>query len=197
MAYKRKTHKRKPHAKRRRRTHHAMHMPVRRRRHHSRKHGLSEMFNAQTAHAAAQVVGAGALGGFAAGALNRILTKQNTTMRLGIELGASFVTYAVLGYPSMSAGMAGAFAAIESVPVYNKFLAEGEDMFAEEDSINELPLMMNEEGEVISLQEDGSGNMVYLNEATGETTLAEDVYLQEEAYLQEDASIYPDYSTEY
>jgi hypothetical protein len=58
--------------------------------------------------------------------------------------------------------------------------------------------MMNEDGETITLQEDGSGNMVYLNEATGETTLAEDVFLQEDTFLQEgEDSIYPSYDTQY
>lgn len=183
--------KRKKSTRRRRRS---VAVAPRRRR---RKSGMSEMFTPATAKAAAQTVGAGAIGGLAAGALNRILTKQNNLTRYGIEIGASFVTYAVLGFPNMAAGMAGAFTALESGPIYSKFLAEQDDMFAEEDSINQLPLMMNENGEVISLQEDGSGNMVYLNEATGETTLAESVYLQEDVYLQENDSIYPEYSTEY
>jgi len=159
---------------------------------------LGELFNPATAKAGAQVMGAGALGGIIAGGLNKILANQKMVTRVGIELGASFATYALLGYPSMSAGMAGAFASQEFTPFYNKFLNEDESTtFAEEDSINELPIMMNENGETISLQEDGSGNMIYLNEATGEATLAEDVYLEEDTYLQEDDSIYPRYSVEY
>lgn len=158
---------------------------------------LAELFNPSTAQAAAKNIGAGALGGLIAGAANRILTKQNNVTRYGVEIGASFITYAVLGYPSMSAGMAGAFAALESTPIYNKFLAEDENFYANPDSLNELPMMLNEDGDVISLQEDGAGNMVYLNENTGETTLAEDVYLEETSYLQEDDSIYPSYAVEY
>ena len=57
--------------------------------------------------------------------------------------------------------------------------------------------MLNEEGDVISLQQDDNGDMVYLNEATGETTLAEEVYLNEDTFLQEDAGIYPIYDTQY
>lgn len=158
---------------------------------------LAELFNPATAHAAAMNIGAGALGGMIAGAANRILTKQNNVTRYGVEIGASFITYAVLGYPAMSAGMAGAFAALESTPIYNKFLAEDENFYANPDSLNELPMMLNENGDVISLQEDGAGNMVYLNENTGETTLAEDVYLEETSYLQENDSIYPSYAVEY
>lgn len=168
------------------------------RRRRSKKSGLSELFSPATAKAAATTIGAGAVGGLAAGALNRVLTKQNNLTRYGIEIGASFVTYALLGYPNMAAGMAGAFTALESTPIYSKFLNENEEFFADEDSINELPMLMNENGEVISLQQDSSGDMVYLNEATGETTLAENVFLQEDTYLQDDgASIYPEYSTEY
>ena len=74
-----------------------------RRRRRSRRSGMSEIFTPATAKAAAQTVGAGALGGLAAGALNRILTKKNNVTRYGIEIGASFVTYAVLGFPNMAA----------------------------------------------------------------------------------------------
>jgi hypothetical protein len=174
--------------------------PRRRRRRRGMSEGttLAELFNPATAKAGAQVIGAGAVGGLIAGGVARILSKQPAITRYGVEIAASFATYALLGYPSMSAGMAGAFAAQEFTPVYSKFLNEDEVMFAEEDSINELPVMLNEEGEVITLQEDGAGNMVYLNEATGETTLAEDVFLQEETFLQEgEDSIYPIYDTQY
>ena len=176
-------------------------MPVKRRTTRRRRRtmsetSLAELFTPQTARAAANNLGAGALGGLIAGAANRILTKQNNITRYGVEIGASFITYAVLGYPAMSAGMAGAFAALESTPVYNKFLAEDETDFANADALNEMPLMMNENGEVISLQQDSAGDMVYLNESTGETTLAEEVYLNEDTFLQEDG-IYPSYSVEY
>lgn len=191
--------KRKTHTpKKRTRKRAAAHMPTRRRSTRRKKSGLSEFFSPATAHAGAKVIGAGAIGGLIAGATNRILTKSNDITRLGIELGASFVTYAVLGYPHMSSGMAGAFVALESAPIYNKFLAEDDDdMFADDDAINELPEMMNENGEVISLAEDSQGNAVYLNESTGEVTLAEDVYLNENIYLNEDESIYPSYSIQY
>ena len=69
--------------------------------------------------------------------------------------------------------------------------------FADVEALNEMPMLMNENGETITLQEDGAGNMIYLNEATGETTLAEDVFLQEDTFLQEDAGIYPIYDTQY
>ena len=178
----------------------------RRRRRSMKEEGLSAMFSPETAQAAGRVVGAGAIGGILGGALNRVLTKQNNLTRLGVQIGASFITFAVLKYPNMSAGMAGAFAALESKPAYDKFLAEDEDdmqMFAQDDSINELPMILNENGEKITLSQDESGDVIYLNEETGETMLAEEVYLnEEEVYLNEEEvylneGIYPDYSTEY
>jgi hypothetical protein len=177
----------------------------RRRRRTMREEGLSAMFTPETAQAAGRVVGAGAIGGLLGGALNRVLTKSNNLTRLGIQIGASYVTYAVLKYPNMSAGMAGAFAALESKPVYDRFLAEEDEdmMFAQEDSINELPMILNENGEQITLSQDEDGEVIYLNEETGDTMLAEEVFLnEEEVFLNEEEvflneGIYPDYTVEY
>jgi hypothetical protein len=64
-------------------------------------------------------------------------------------------------------------------------------------------MILNENGEQITLSQDESGDVIYLNEETGETMLAEEVYLnEEEVYLNEEEvylneGIYPDYSTEY
>lgn len=189
-----KKHTAKP-ARRRRRVMHSK--PIRRRRRRLNEDGLSELFNPETAKAAAKVIGAGAIGGLLAGGVNKVLSRQSMMTRYGIEIGASFLTYALLGYTNTASGMAGAFAALEGAPIYNKFLADDGDFYADPNALNEMPMMMNENGEMITLQEDGAGNMVYLNEATGETTLAEDVYLEEATYLQENDSIYPTYATEY
>ena len=162
-----------------------------RRRMARRRRGLSEMFSATTATAAARAIGAGAIGGVIAGGVNRLMKNQPVYSRLAAGLGASFVTYAVLKYPNMSAGMAGAFAALESKPMYDRFLAEDGELFADEDSLNSLPMVLDEDGNAITLSQDENGDVVYLNEATGDVMLAEDVYLQE------DDSIYPGYSIEY
>ena len=173
--------------------------PAMHRKRRSSKKGLSELFNPATAAAGAKVIGSAAVGGLIAGGVNKVLSKQNMITRFGIQFAGSFVTYGLLGYPSMAAGMAGAFAALESQPLYAKFLNEGE--FAEEQSINTLPELMNEAGEPIRLME-MDGSMVYLNEATGDVTLAEDIYLQEDINLAEDiylqeSGIYPSYSVQY
>lgn len=161
--------------------------------------GLSELWNPSTAAAAAKSIGAGALGGFIAGGAHKMISNQQPLTRYALGAGASFITYALLGYPMMSAGMAGAFTALESEKLYNGLLNENGDMYADPDAINQLPVMMNENGDVVTLAQNAAGEMVYLNEATGDVTLAEDVYLNEDVFLNEDgdATIYPMYSNEY
>ncbi len=180
-----------------------------------RTKGMSEIFSSATASAGAKVIGAGALGGLIGGFANKILQKQMPITRYGLEIGASFITYALLGYPSMSAGMAGAFTALETQGLTGKFLND-DDMFADDNSLNELPEMLNENGESMTMLQDDNGNVAFLNEDTGEMTMAEDVtflqdeqtflqenegiYLQDDmsTYLQDDnASIYPNYSVQY
>ena len=180
-----------------------------------RTKGMSEIFSSATASAGAKVIGAGALGGLIGGFANKILQKQMPITRYGLEIGASFITYALLGYPSMSAGMAGAFTALETQGLTGKFLND-DDTFADDNSLNELPEMLNENGESMTMLQDDDGNVAFLNEDTGEVTMAEDVtflqdeqtflqeneaiYLQDDmsTYLQDDnASIYPNYSVQY
>ena len=145
-----------------------------------RKSGLSEMFSPSTATAAARSLGAAAVGGILAAQVSRILSKQPTYTRIGGSIIASFLTYAVGGYPSMAAGMAGAFAATETEPMMAKMLNDGNEYdYADAGALNEMPVYLNEDGEAIYLNEDGG------------YSLAEDIYLNE------DDSIYPAYATEY
>jgi hypothetical protein len=172
---------------RKRRARRAMSAPARRRTMRKRR-GLSELFNATTAQAAAKSVASGAVGGVLAGGLLRLMKNRPTYERLTAGLAASFVTYAVVGMPNMAAGMAGAIAATESAPLYDKFMSESLVDYADVDALNTMPAqVMSEDGEVLTLAEVG-GEMVYLNES-------EQVMLAETAYLQE--GIYPDYSVQY
>ena len=191
--------KRKKTTKRKRATRPMSAAPKRMRTRRRAKRGLSELFSPETARAAATVVSSGALGGAMAGGAHKIIANQKNLVRYGIEGAASFLTYAVLNKPSMAAGMAGAFAALELQPIYTKFLNEDAD-FAEADAINELPMFMNENGDPLTLSADNSGTPIYLNEATGEATPVSEVYLEEDSvYLEEDSvyleedSIYPQY----
>lgn len=144
-----------------------------------KKRGMSEMFNATTAMAAGRTIGAAAIGGALAGAVNKLLIAQPTYQRIGAGVIASFLTYAVGGFPNMAAGMAGGFTAIEIQPLITGMMNEDGDYFdyADGSSLNEMPVYLNEDGEAVYLNEDGSIN------------LAEDVYLNE--------GIYPDYATQY
>lgn len=153
-----------------------------------KRRGLAEMFNATTATAAAKATGAGAIGGVLAGGLLRIMRTRPTYERIGAGLAASFFTYAVMGMPSMAAGMSGAVAALESQPIYDKFMSESLVDYADTDALNSMPAqVMSENGEVLTLAE-VDGEAVYLNEA-------EQIMLAETAYLQE--GVYPDYAVQY
>jgi len=174
---------------RKRRARRAMSAPSSTRRRTMRKRrGLSELFNATTATAAAKAVASGAIGGTIAGGLLRLMKNRPTYERLAAGLGASFFTYAVVGMPNMAAGMAGAVAATESAPIYDKFMGESLVDYADVDALNTMPnQVMSENGEVLTLAE-VNGEAVYLNES-------EQVMLAETAYLQE--GIYPNYSVQY
>lgn len=147
----------------------------------SRRKGMSEMFSPATAMAAGRSIGAGAIGGALAGAVSKLLATQPAYTRIGIGAVASFITYAVGGFPNMASGMAGAFTAIETQPLLTKFMSADDDYFdyASPNALNEMPIYLNEDGEAIYLNEDG------------------EAVLAEEIYLNEDNSIYPNYSTEY
>jgi hypothetical protein len=162
-----------------------------------KRSGMSELFSPSTAIAGAKTIGAGAIGGLLSGIATKMIADQKPLTRYGLQVGASFITYALLGFPSMASGMAGGFVALETAKMMDKNTAMNEDgdMYADPDAINQLPAMMSENGDPITLAQSDEG-LVYLNENTGEVTLAENVYLQENAYLQEN-SIYPSYSTEY
>ena len=119
--------------------------------------GLSELWNPSTAMAGAKAIGSGALGGMIAGGAHRMVSTQPPLTRYAIGAGASFITYALLGFPMMASGMAGAFAALESQKLYDGMLNEG-DMYADPDAINQLPMMMNEDGDIITLSQDSLRN---------------------------------------
>lgn len=143
-----------------------------------KKGGMSEMFNHATAMAAARSLGSAAIGGVLANTVNKLTASQPPYQRIGTGILASFLTYAVGGFPNMAAGMAGAFASMEMKPIMDKMLGEDKYFdYANPTALNEMPIYLNENGEAI-----------YLNES-GDVTLAEEIYLSEE--------IYPDYSTQY
>ena len=121
---------------------------------------LSELFNPTMAQAAGKTVLSGAVGGFGAATLTKLLpdTLEPKTKAF-YTIGAGFITATLLKMPNVAAGMAG-------VGFYNLmqtggFLAED---YSYADDLEALPMV---------LDENGAG---YLQEA----------YLQEDGYLQED-----------
>lgn len=143
----------------------------------SRRRGMmSELFSASTATAAVKSIALGAAGGMLAGGVHRLVKDKNAGMRIGTGLVVSFLTYSVGNFPNMAAGMAGAFAALESDGLYGKLMAEGDlTYYADASALNEMPVYLNEAGEP-----------VYLNE---------DINLAEEVDLSQ--GIYPQYDTQY
>ena len=147
------------------------------RRRSTRRRGMmAELFSASTATAAVKSIALGAAGGMLAGGVHRLVKDKNAGMRIGTGLVVSFLTYSVGNFPNMAAGMAGAFAALESDGLYGKLMAEGNYTdYADASALNEMPVYLNEAGEP-----------VYLNE---------DINLAEEVYLSQ--GIYPQYDTQY
>lgn len=161
---------------------------TRRTRRARKSRGLSELFNPTTATAAARAIGSGAIGGTLAGGLLRVMKNRPVYERLGAGVAASFVVYALAGYPNIAAGMIGGIAAVETQPMLDKFMSESLVDYADVDALNSMPSqVMSEDGEILTLAE-VEGEMVYLNEDE-QTELAEMAYLQE--------GIYPNYSTQY
>lgn len=139
--------------------------PARTRKRVTRKKGmLSELFNPAMAQAAGKTVVSGAVGGLAAGFLNKLLPDtMDAKMKAFYQLGAGFLTASVAKMPNVGAGMAG-------VGMYNLmtaggYLAEGGDyMYADE--MEGLPVVLNESG-AMYLQDNGmylQDNGMYLQE---------------------------------
>jgi len=85
-------------------------MPVRsKRRVTRRKKGmLAELFNPAMAQAGGRSILSGAIGGAAAGVLNKLLPSTMDTKTKGFyQIGAGFITATVMKLPNVGSGMAG------------------------------------------------------------------------------------------
>lgn len=151
----------------------------RRTRSRRRRSGLSELMTPAGAMAAVRGIGGGAAGGFAAGIAHDMVKNQQPILRVGLELVGSALAYTLVG-PNIGAGAAGGFAALESAGLRSQFMSESSP-YADPDAINELPPVLNENGEQMTLME-SDGQQFYLDEQTGDTYLAEEVYPQLSAY---------------
>lgn len=142
----------------RRRTTRAAAPAKRRTRRVSRKRSmLSEFFDPKSAQAAAMVTIEGAAGGIGAHFLGKILPSKLTPQNKGIiQVGAGFLTAAMLKRPILGAGMA-AVGAVDLLRGVG-FLAEG-DEYNYANAMDSLPMVLNE-GEAFALSENG----MYLSE---------------------------------
>jgi len=182
-------HKKKA-TRRRKKVHHLSAGPKRRR--HSvgkrktsrrrRSHGLSAIFTPAGAMAAGKAILGAAGGGFFAGVGHKMMKDQNVGIRLGAGVVVSALLYAVVGMPNVAAGFAGGVTALESDAMTTKLMSEmglSAGKYADAGAANMLPSIMGPSGQPLSLMEDtDTGEMLYFDEGTGETFLAEDVYPQ-------------------
>jgi len=130
-----------------------------------RKGMLAELFNPAMSQAAAKTVVSGAVGGLAAGFLNKVLPDDmQPKTKAFYQLGAGFLAASVAKLPNVGAGMAGV--GMYNLMTVSGYLAEDSD-WSYADEMEGLPVVLNENG------------AMYLQEG--------EMYLQENGmYLQED-----------
>lgn len=185
--------KKKAKARKRRKVRHLSAGPRRRRpatkttrRRSRRRSGLSSAFTHAGIVAAAKQILGGAAGGFASGVGHKAMSSLSPLARIGLQGVIAYGVSAIVGWPNIGAGYAGGSAALETQEVTNKLLSEvgiGGNKYADKNAANQLPLMLNDNGNVLSLMEDENGTFVYMDQNSGAAYLAE--------------SIYPDYMPRY
>lgn len=180
--------KKKHNTKRRKRAHHLSAAPRcrrsvktagRKRRSTRRRTGLSAAFTHAGLVAAAKQILGGSAGGFAAGIGHKAMASMSPLARAGVQLAVSFGVTSLVGWPNIGAGYAGGAAALESQAMTEKLLSEvgiGAGKYADSRAANQLPMMLNDNGNVLTLMEDENGTFVYMDENNGNAYLAESVY---------------------
>ena len=119
-----------------------------------KKSMLSEFFSPQTAQAGAKVCISGAVGGIGAGLLSKLIpTSVSNEMKSVYILGAGFITATVLKMPNVGAGMS-------AIGVYQLLkdkglLAEDGDNYDYADSMESLPMVLNEDQALYLQENDG------------------------------------------
>ena len=139
------------------------------------KRGLSELMTPAGAMSAIKGAGLGAVGGFGAGVIDNMTSSLPKLGRVAVALGSSVLTHALVN-EKIGAGMAGGFAYGMTQNLRAQFMSE-DDIYADPDALNQLPPVLNENGEELTLMEDETG-LYLLDESTGETYLAEEIYPQ-------------------
>ena len=130
----------------------------------SKKAGmLSELFNPKMFEAGARATASGAVGGAVMLGMDKLLVNQTDVTKNLVGFGLSLITATALKAPNVGSGMAGArmYKLMENAG----FLAE-DDQYLQEyqysTGIEQLPMVLNENGEELYLSQDQDG--MYLEE---------------------------------
>jgi len=144
-----------------RRAHSGLSAPARRKRSHRRRSGgLGDIFNPTVAMNSAKKVGAGAIGGFGAMVVNKSILPSDSgkLVKLGVALGGGFLLGA-FGFDGMGAGFTGGMVAT-AFP--NGLLGDDDNAnFADEGSLNDAPIFLDEDDQPMMLHEDDNGAMTW------------------------------------
>lgn len=119
-----------------------------------KKSMLSEFFSPQTAQAGAKVCFSGAVGGIGAGLLGKLIPATvSSEMKSIYILGAGFLTATVLKMPNLGAGMS----AVGAYELFKQkgFLAEDDSQFDYADTMESLPMVLNEDQALYLQESDG------------------------------------------
>jgi hypothetical protein len=127
---------------------------------------LSDLVNPTIAMNAAKTVGSGGAGGIAGLAIHKLLPVATGKFMRVIVAGISGYGAAVFGYPNVGAGATGAQVALT---FQNGFMGEDmeENEFADDESLSEMPVYLDEEGVPFVMEEDehsGESYTRYLSE---------------------------------
>jgi len=151
-----------------------------------RKKGmLSELVSHEGLKKAGKSAAGGGIGGVISGIIG-LVAGDKPGLKLALNLGGALVMGAAFDMPNVSAGMAGAVSHDLTTKLGSKLLGEMErEEFADEDSLDEYPDALDENGTGMYLAEDG--NFYYLEDFE----LADDgnYYLSETMQ----AELYPSY----
>lgn len=155
--------------------------PARRRRSPRKRGFLSELMNPTIAKNSAMGTLAAASGGFGAVFINKMLPATTGKFpKLLIALGGGFLGSA-FSFPNAASGFTGGMMALN---FQGGFLNEGEEEtnFADEESLSDMPLFLDAEGEPFVIEEDESGETYtrYLSEREKEIMELEEAEIIEE-----------------
>jgi hypothetical protein len=135
----------------------AMSAAPRRRRRTRSKGGLSELFSKETAMQSGKTVLGGLAGGAAAATVNGLIPASWGKLgKLGAGVLIGFVASSVLNMPSAGAGFTGGMTAL----AFQNGILNDDANFADPNVLDEDPLYLDEDGNQMVMNEDGSFSQI-------------------------------------